>query len=96
MNVRQQPVEIPASVASRLKSRIRDALSSCEPGWIAQAFWLPALMGSLALLFYVETLTPAAPESLWETGAEAEQTGPSGRSGPDLNHPFLTLRQHVD
>lgn len=44
----------------RVRRFVGSALSSCEAGWIGTAFLLPALTGSLALMFYVESVHPSS------------------------------------
>lgn len=60
---KDHPVKIQHDFASAMVKRmssvwsfLRNCLSSCEPGWISQAFLWPAVLGSVVLMLYVDNL----------------------------------------
>jgi hypothetical protein len=56
----------------RLSQLFSSAMSSCETGWLSTAFLTPALLGSIALLFYVESIgLPGASEM---AGGDADES----------------------
>lgn len=63
-----------SQLIKRCARGLRNALSSCEPGWLSTAFLLPAVLGSLALLLYVASLSQV-PVELFDAGEEGTGQG---------------------